>query len=162
LIEAEAQFLKRNMLFAESELHQSPQGSSVELQSPLSVDAKGAEEAIHQMLYTFGFAVLTRDAGKGLYEVVFIPGQRGREGVASPQPLPYESTLARPHLQQPVTTVFPLQHANAAIAINALRPFFAQGGGPGGCSLTLGTAGTNNSLLLSGMQSQVADALLML
>jgi hypothetical protein len=54
----------------------------------------------------------------------------------------------------------PLKHVNGVIVTNALRPFFAAvGPAPGGGSLTFGSLGAANSMLVSGMQDKVAQAI---
>ena len=71
-----------------------------------------------------------------------------------------EQVLARPTLRIPVTAVIELKHVNAVIATNALRPFFASTGGQSPVtSLTIGNVGSGSSLLVSGLQDQVAMAI---
>jgi hypothetical protein len=163
LIDATATFLQWNILFAPSELQQSASGSMIELQTPMPVDAKSCEEVVSELLYNKGFVLLARNRERHMFEVVFIPGQRGREVMSGAETRTPDEVLARPTLKQPVSVVVPLQNTNATIATNALRPFFAQAGGAGGAGgLTLGTTGTNNALLITGIQSQVADAIRLL
>jgi hypothetical protein len=71
-----------------------------------------------------------------------------------------DEVLARPDLKLPVLVMVPLKHINATIATNALRPFFASTGAPGGGgTLTLGNVGNSSAMLLTGMQDQVAQAI---
>jgi hypothetical protein len=158
LIDATATFRQWNILFAAVELDQSAAGNAIELQTPMSVDAKSCEEVVSELLYNKGFVLLPRDRARHMYEVVFILGQRGREVFSSAETRTPDEVLARPTLKQPVSVVVPLQNTNAAVATNALRPFFAQAGGAG-AGLTIGTTGANNALLFTGIQSQVADAI---
>jgi hypothetical protein len=67
--------------------------------------------------------------------------------------------LARPALRQCVTVVYELQHSNALIATNALRPFFGQSGGQAPMSLMLGNIGNEAAIVFSGPQDVVASAL---
>jgi hypothetical protein len=136
-----------------------PDGPSVELQLPVVTDRDGCEELLHGLLWTRGLAVVPVDEAKGVYEVLALNGQRGREVQMRAVQRTPEQVLARPALRQFVTVVTTLKHANASFATNSLRPFFSvQGQTPFG-SLSLGTAGTPTSLLLSGPQDAVANAL---
>jgi hypothetical protein len=164
LIDRAATYLKRNILVTEQEMASTGQGSNVfKLQQPISTDHDGCEELLTSMLYTRGFAVLALDEQKGVYEIISMNGPRSREIFnRAPQRTPAE-ILARPTLKMSVSTVVPLKHVNATIATNALRPFFASTGAPGGGgSLTLGNVGNNSAILLSGLQDQVANAIRML
>jgi hypothetical protein len=155
VVDATAKFLQRNILTDPQELAAAP--APVELQNAMQLDRKGCEEAVSELLFSRGFVLVPRDESKGLYEVVFMNGPRGRDlGASAPHRTP-EQIRARPGLQQPVTTLVTLQNVNATVAANSLRPFFA--GRKGGPSLTLGSTGDNRSLLLSGIQSEVASAL---
>ena len=66
---------------------------------------------------------------------------------------------ARPSLRVPVATVIQLQHVNAMVANNALRPFFSNLGSNNIGSLSIGNIGNSTSLLITGMQDQVASAI---
>jgi hypothetical protein len=155
LIDATAAFLQVNILTNEAEL-QAP-NKPVELQTPMSLGKQEAEEAVCDLLCTRGFVLAPRDLAKGLYEVIYLTGPRGRDLAQLTQTRTPEEILQRPHLKQPVSTVLPLQHTNANVATNALRPFFQMGAG--GAWLSIGTAGNNNAILLTGLQSEVAKAI---
>lgn len=159
LIDRSARFLGWNILAQEQELASSGGQSSVQLQNQISVDHDGCLELVTSLLYRSGLALVPLDEGKNLYEVISLMGPRQRDISARAKATTVADILARPNLKIMVTTVVPLQHTNATIATNALRPFFASTGGPSGGSLTLGNVGNNTSLLLSGMQDQVAAAL---
>src|SRR5262249_24457635 len=73
-----------------------------------------------------------------------------------------DEVLARPQLRMYVTTTLLLKNINASIATNALRPFFAQGGNQNAASLTLGTGGSNNGLVIAGFHDQVAAVIRMI
>lgn len=158
LVDKVAQFLGRNILFCEVETSQcGPSGGSVKLQQRLEVDAAGAEELLCHLLYVRGLAVVTIDETKGMYEVISMNGSRAREVMMRAPMRTLDEVLARPQLRMMVTTSMTLENINANIATNAMRPFFAQAGGNGGSvSITLGTAGSENGLLISGFQDQVA------
>lgn len=160
LIDASAHFLKRNILCDDGQL-QIGNVQPVELQQPMTLDANGCDEAVGQLLYSHGYVVVQRDAPKGIYEVIACAGPRAMEALAAAVHRSPEEILARPTLCQPVTTVVKLQSVNATIAVNSLRPFFAQAGNQA-LGLTIGTAGNNDALLLSGLQNKVADAILLL
>ena len=129
----------------------------------MEVDRQGCHELLATLLTANGFALTSLDEGKQLYEVVSMNGPRNREVFNHAAHRSPEEVLARPDLRMAVTTVVQLQHINATIATNAMRPFFASTGAPsGGGSLTLGNVGNNTGILLSGMQDQVANAIRML
>ena len=163
LIDAAARFLGRNILTNPAELAGAGQGSSFVLHKPVAVDAAGCEELLYNLLYTKGFAVVPIDPDKGFYEVVAMAGPRGRELTSRPTKRSAEAVLRRPDFKEYVLVAVPLQHINATIATNALRPFFASGGGGmAGSSLTLGNVGNNTSILLQGFGDQVAAAIRLL
>jgi hypothetical protein len=139
-----------------------PDGPSVELQLPVVTDRDGCEELLQGLLWTRGLAIVPVDEAKGVYEVLAMSGQRGREVQMRALQRTPEQVLARPALRQFVTVVTSLEHVNANFATNSLRPFFSvQGQTPFG-SVSLGTAGTATSLLLNGPQDAVANALRLL
>lgn len=158
LVDKVAQFLGRNILFCEVETTQcGPAGGDVRLQQRVEVDAAGAEELLCHLLYIRGLAVVAIDETKGMYEVIAMSGARGREVTMRAPMRSIEEVLARPQLRMMVLTALTLKNINANIATNAMRPFFAQTGGNGGASsVTFGTAGSENGLLIAGFQDQVA------
>jgi len=156
LIDAAAAFLQINIVCNERELQGAISGP-VELQTAMSLGKLEAEEAICDLLVARGLVLAPRDPAKGLYDVICLNGPRARDLAQLTQTRTPEEILQRPRLKQPVSTVLPLQSINANIATNALRPFFATGAG--GAWLTIGTVGSNNAILLTGMQSEVAKAI---
>ncbi len=159
LIDRCAAYLDCNILAPAQELAGSVQ-PPVRLQKAVSLDRNGCEEFLASMLYRSGLA-LTRADGKGTLEVLNMQGPRGRDVTSRAETLTLEQVLARPDRKMPVSTVVKLQHVNATIATNALRPFFASTGGPTS-SLTLGNVGNNSGMVLCGMQDQVVQAIRML
>jgi type II secretory pathway component GspD/PulD (secretin) len=163
LIDRCAAYLDCNILCSPQELAQSGQGQTVRLQKALKLDRDGCEEFLTSMLYRSGLALVWLDDKGAMLEVISMSGPRAREVTNRAMERSPEMVLARPNLKLMVTTVVPLEHVNATIATNALRPFFASTGAPSaGGSLTLGNVGTNKALLVSGMQDQVAQAIRLL
>lgn len=159
LIDVAAGYLDWNILTNDQEIMNSAMGGSqVKLQNPVRTDTSGCEDLITTILVTKGFAVRVLDQSKQLYEVIALHGPRVRELFSSPPQKTPEQILSRANLRMPVATVVQLQHVNAIIATNSLRPFFAQGGSPTN-SITIGNVGGAGSVLLSGMQDQVANAI---
>lgn len=174
-----ASYLQRNILFEEGDLmrqggsgrkprggaaaaEQAPQMLTVSLQQPVVTDRDGCEDLLSGFLWSFGLTIVPIDEGKGVYEVISLTGQRAREvSMRAVQRTPAQ-VLARPTQRQWVTVVYTLQHTNAMIATNALRPFFAGNGGSGGQSLVLGNLGNSAAIVLTGPQDQVASALTLL
>lgn len=162
LIGATARFLNRNLLINEQELA-GARNSSFFFQRRLTLDALGCEEVVYNLLYQKGFAVVPLDPARQIFEVLSMNGPRAREIANRASWTTPDDVLKRPNLKEMVLTTVPLQHINATIATNALRPFFASTGAPGGSgSLTLGNVGNNSSMLLQGFRDQVAGAIRML
>jgi hypothetical protein len=164
LIDRCAAFLDCNILVSPTELASAGQGnSSIKLQKRIETDRTGCEEFFTTMLYRFGFALTPLDDAGQMFEVLSMSGPRGREIVNRAPHRTVEQVLARPNLKVMVTVMVPLQHTNATIATNALRPFFASTGSPaGGGTLTIGNVGNSTAMLVSGMQDQVASAIRLL
>lgn len=184
LVERCGAYLQRNILLDDSELQSNsgrkarpappaaagapaaaapaadgPTGPFVELQLPIVTDRDGCEEMLTSLLWTRGLALIPLDEAKGVYEVLSMSGARAREIPTRAVQRTAEQVLARPTLRQFVSIAYTLQHTNASIATNALRPFFA---GQNTNSLILGNMGNATSVLLSGPQDQIANALLIL
>ena len=164
LIDACASYLEWNILYSEQEIVAgSPAGSTTKLQRQIVTDTDGCEEMLYGLLYRKGFAVTPVDPKRDVYEVIMMTGQRGREVHNRAVHKSNQEILARPDLKVMVLTVVKLEHINAQLANNALRPFFASSGGSySGASLSIGNVGNRSSLLLQGFQDQVAQALRMI
>lgn len=157
LIDRCAAYLDCNILTTPQEMAQASGAVTAKLQKAVRTDRAGCEEFLANMLYRSGF-VLTYLDGKGeTMEVVSMNGPRAREISSRALPTTADAVMARPNLKLCVITTIPLKHINATIATNALRPFFASAGGSS--TLTLGNVGNNTSLLLTGLQDQVAGAI---
>jgi hypothetical protein len=161
LIDRAAACLGCNILWNAGEL--TGQTPPLRLQHAVTTDRDGCLEFLASSLYRANFALTRADARNGTLEAIFLGGPRGREVTARAETRTVEQVLAQPSLCMPVTATVPLQHINATIATNALRPFFASTGAPSaGATLTLGNVGAMNAMLLSGMQDKVAQAIGML
>lgn len=158
LIDQCAAYLQVNILSSPSEL-QTGQPMSVKLQQPVTTDRDGCEELLASLLYRSGLGLMWLDEKGSMLEVVNMMGPRGRELWSRTQERSVETVMARPNLKLTVTVAMPLEHINATIATNALRPFFASAGAMPHGSLTIGNVGNNKSLLISGMQDQVVQAI---
>ncbi len=159
LIDRCADYLDRNILVSTADMHVGGASLTVRLQQKIETDRSGCEEVLTSLLYRAGFAMIQLDDGT-MFEVVSLSGPRGREVANRAQHRTIDQVLARPNLKVPVTVSLPLQHINATVATNALRPFFASTGAPtGSASLTIGNVGNNSTLLISGFQDQVAQAI---
>lgn len=155
LIDKAAGFLQWNILFHDAELAQGS-SSPLKLQQAISTDRQGCEDLLSSLLYQRGFVILPLDEPRRLYEVVSLYGPRSREVTNRAAARTPEQVLARPTLRMPVTVVVKLQHINAVVATNALRPFFASAGPA--AALTIGNAGNAGALIMTGLQDQVATA----
>lgn len=152
LIDACANYLGWNILYSEQELGE--QGQKSKLQQQIVTDRDGCEELLYGLLYRQGFAVKTLDLERGVYEVLSMQGPRRKELGAGARFMEWSEVLQRPALKRQVLTTVPLQHIDAQLANNTLRPFFAGSGG----GVSVGTVGDGQSLLLQGFQDQVAQA----
>ena len=169
LIQRCGTYLQRNILVDDAELlpnkkREAPiDAPSIELQLPVVTDRDGCEDMLCSLLWTRGLVVVPLDEAKGVYEVLSVYGQRAREIWSRSVQRTPEQVLARPTLRQSVTVVYALKHVNATIATNALRPFFASGGNQNAIAgLVIGNVGNSTSILLTGMQDQVVNALQLL
>jgi hypothetical protein len=161
LIDAAAQFLNRNILTTPQETLAGGKSVTIHLQNRMELDANGCEEMLCTLLYSRGLALTVLDPGRNLYEVINMAGPRGKEIATRAVWMTPEEVLRRPTLRMPVLTTVELQHINAPVAVNALRPFFGQAGSSG-TSLQLGNVGNNAALLLQGFADQVAAAIRLL
>ena len=177
LIDRCANYLQRNILLDPIELQSIPaaqgnargkggQGADAgpglvfELQLPVVTDRDGCEEMLYSLLWSKGLTMVPLDEAKGVYEVLSMHGQRARELLQRAVSRTPAEVLARPRLRQWVLVAMNLEHINAIIATNALRPFFAMGSQQS--PLILGSPGTSATILLSGPQDAVASAILVL
>jgi hypothetical protein len=158
LIDRVAGHLGQNILSQPQELNM-PGQTRCRLQHPVTLSQGQCIEFLANMLWSQGFALTVMDAASNTWEVLSLSGPRAREVWNRCRQATVEQVLAAPNLKLPVAVVVPLAHANAVIAANSLRPFFANSGMPTGFGLTVGNAGNQRALLLAGMQDQVAQAI---
>lgn len=156
LVDRCATYLHWNILSNAQEMASCP-AQEIHTQVRVSVDRSGCEELLSSMLARNSFVLTVLDEPKGLYEIVSMNGPRNREITNRAVRRTPEEILARPTLRMPVSTVLELQFTNAPVAVNALRPFFAATGTAS--NLTIGNIGNSTSVLLSGLQDQVATAI---
>lgn len=155
LIDRCAVYLQWNILSDEQEMQQA---RPITLQIPVSTDTDGCEELLCSLLQRGGYALTALDASKDIYEVIWMQGARVREVLSRAQQRSAAEVLARPRLKLPITSVVQLEHINGMIATNALRPFFASFHGQQ-MGLVIGNVGSTKSIVLSGFQDQVAEAI---
>ncbi len=160
LIDRAAAHLQWNILVDARDMTASGNPPTAKLQQPIDVDRNGCEEVLTSLLYRSGFVVVPVDEEKHIYEVIASNGVRAREITTRAVRRTPAEILARPTLLIPVTTTVTLQHINAVVATNSLRPFFASIGG--NSSLIIGNVGNNTGMVISGLQDQVATVLRML
>ena len=131
----------------------------ITLTEPVPLDPETAEDTLCSLLFTRRLALLPVDAKKGIYEVISIVGQRGRELEEHAEQRTPEQVLAAPDSKRVVVTTVRLQNQNPAVVVNSLRPML---GGGAGAAITLGLTVDRDGLILRGFQSQVAAALKMI
>ena len=154
LVDACAGYLEWNILYDQGGFEKH---SATKLQRPLVTDRDGCEELLYSLLHRQGFAVVPVNLERRIYEVVDLDSRRSREVHNAAIYKAADDILARPTLKVPVITTVKLEHINAQLANNALRPFFA--GSRGANSIQIGTVGNQQSLIVQGFQDQVAQAL---
>ncbi|HIE72039.1 MAG TPA: hypothetical protein EYP98_18725 [Planctomycetes bacterium] len=141
--------------------NQDPTSPMVSLQLPVVTDHNGCEELLSSILWSHGLSLVPLDEQKAVYEVLHLQGPRAPEIIGSAVRRTAEQVLARPMLRHFVTVVYNLEHTNAQMAHNALRPFFARRGNGNG-NLQVGNFGNRIGIILSGPQFMVATAVEML
>jgi len=161
LIKRSGEYLDRHYLYNPAEVS-NPASSGVVIDRKMELDARGCEEVIGQILYVKGFARVTRDKERGIYEWVAMTGPKRMELNSSAEYVPVEQVGEyRKLLGVTILTTVPLKHLNANAAQTQLRPFFAQGGA-GGIGLTPGSVGDGRTLLLQGFGPSVYQAVQLL
>ncbi len=146
---------------APANAQQDPTSPMVSLQLPVVTDHNGCEELLSSILWSHGLSLVPLDEQKAVYEVLHLQGPRAPEIIGSAVRRTAEQVLARPMLRHFVTVVYNLEHTNAQMAHNALRPFFARRGNGNG-NLQVGNFGNRIGIILSGPQFMVATAVEML
>ena len=155
IVDAGADFLGWNILTnpVDRAIHK------FELQQQMSLDKGSAEEALCELFFSQGFVLVGQNPAQQLYELIALGGAKG---VAAIQSGPFRSVadiLAQPHLKQPVVTSISLHNVDAQTCQNTLRPFLSKPGGTPGISVS---SMPPNSIMLQGMQHEVARAIAMI
>lgn len=152
LIDRVARFLSRNILHNPSETQSA---TPIDLQEPMRLDPRGAEIALHQLLFTRGLVVLPVDKERNTYECIAMNGQRRGEIPMRSTIVTAEEARGLAQLKTPIIVQIELSNVRANAAAQSLRPFFAQSSNN---SLQIGSAGSDSSLLLSGFADVVVQA----
>lgn len=153
-----AAYLGWNVLCTDQDLFKA---GPITLQQPIKVDAAGCADLLTTLLWARGLAVTPLDAGKHLYEVVAVDSPRQRVIASRSLWRTPEEITAQPNLRLHVTTIVQLKNLNGLTTSNALRPFFSSSSNNGNQGVVLGNTSSSASLILSGMQNEVASALVM-
>lgn len=130
----------------------------IRLHKAITTDASGCEEVLTSLLSRSGFALTVVDEKHGLLEVLQVSGPRNHEILMRSQQKSVETILARPNLVVPVTTVLTLKYIHAIAANNSMRVLFARSSGSP-TSLQVSTSGSTSTLIINGMQNEVAWAI---
>jgi len=160
LVDRCSAYLQRNILFSTEEVLAKGMPQQLALQQPIATDRKGCEDLLSQFLGRAGLALTYADPEGKLLEVISMHGTRQLEIWNRSHLRTIEEVLARPNLRVPVLVQVQLEHTNAQVAQNSLRPFFATSSS-NNSSLTIGTLGNESTLLIKGYQDMVAQALRM-
>jgi hypothetical protein len=159
LVRRAAAFLGRNVMWTLAGTD--PSQLEIEITQPLELDARTCEDVISGFLFRCNHAIVPLNEEEGIYEVISLVGPRRGEVAARAVQRTPEEVIARPNLYVCVTTNVELQHVDARIATQALRPFFSQVSSAA-VGLMVGNTGSDRSLLLQGLSAQVAQAIRLL
>lgn len=129
---------------------------AIDMQSAVEVADADIEAFVSELLWSRGFVVVARKAAADALEVVSMNGPRASEVLAEAPLRSVDEVMAQPACRAPVRVTLQLEHVNANIVMNSMRPFFAQSARS--ASLVFGTAGSNSVFVISGIQSEVAQA----
>lgn len=151
-------FTQKNFTYDEQEFASNPK--KISWLGPRRIKKGEFFSFFQTMLLIRGFALIPRGSPDDpMWEVVSMQGQKRTDissaaiTITAEQVPDYASQTG----VQVLTTV-DLEHINATVATNALRPFFAQSGGTTGFQLQIGNAGSPQSMLLQGFGPQVYAA----
>ena len=150
LIDQCAKYIDVNILSIASEC---ADVEPITLHKAIQTDTSGCEEVLTSLLSRSGLALTVVDKKHDLFEVVRIDGARGRVIRNRSEEKSVESILARPNLVVPVTTVVTLKHIRARNAVNNLKVMYTRGSG---YELKVADSGSNATLIIDGMQNEVA------
>lgn len=151
MITAAAKFLGRNLLLPDRELMGD---STVALQVGQKLDRDGCLAVVTQLAYTQGLVIVPIDRDRGMWEFINLNGPRRGEAFTRAPSLAIADIRALKGVRTVVTTVFQVQHVRATVMVQLLRPFFATNGA---LSLILGSAGSDNAVVVSGLVDDVLN-----
>jgi len=157
LVDAVARFLGRSIVWTAAEHGKTPVEPFV-MQKELALDAPGCEELLSQLVWSRGFALVPLHADKGVYEILLQGGPRQRDIAANASARTPDEVLRQPSLRMYVWTQIRIEHLEAN-AINNLHVLFGQSQGNGSPQMVIASLGS--TLLLAGMQDQIAQMLRM-
>lgn len=162
LIDRCAAYLDCNILYQPIEFAGAgPASTSIAVAQAVSTDRAGCLELLARSLQGAGFALTWSDKQTGRLEVIFHLGPRSREIMARAEFETEQQVAAAPNLCMPVMVHVPLQHINAVVAANQLRPTLMANREPGK-SVTVGNVGVVPGLVLAGMRPEVAKVIRMI
>ncbi len=157
LIKSSGEYLDRHYIYNPKEVENASNGMVV-IDRRMELDQRACDEVTCTLFYTRGFARITRDKERGIYELIAMTGPKRSELSSCAEYVPLARVGEYRGLQGvTILTTVPLKHINANTVQNQLRPFFAQGGA-GGIGLTPGSVGNGRALLLQGFAPQVNQA----
>jgi len=131
--------------------------AAIDMQNAVEVADADIEEFVSELLWSRSFVVVVRKAAADAREVVSMKGTSSRDIFVEAPILGVDEVMAQPASRTPVLVTMQLEHINASIAANAMRPFFARS-----ASVTFGSGGNNSMLVISGIQSEVAQVVALL
>ncbi len=145
-----------NLLLEESDF-QNP-NNKIEIQMTITVDTKGCEEVLTNLMFVKDFAIVPVDVSKKIYQAIFIRGPKRPMIMTSARFMSPLEVKQHAKMAIPVVTALRLKHISASKATASVRPFLA-GGGVGASAVQIGTAGNEEMVLLQGFANQVAQAM---
>lgn len=131
--------------------------AAIDMQNAVEVADADIEAFVSELLWSRSFVVVVRKAAADAREVVSMKGTSSRDIFVEAPILGVDEVMAQPASRTPVLVTMQLEHINASIAANAMRPFFARS-----ASVTFGSGGNNSMLVISGIQSEVAQVVALL
>ena len=154
LVELVAKYASCNILVDPAVLHGA---RPYDFEQPIEVHESSALETLSSLLYVRQFALLPVVTEKRVYEVISLVGPRHGELAAAAIERTVEQVLAAPESKQFVTVVIELEHVNATVMTNSLRPLFAATRPRPG--VTVPSVGDPKRMVMTGFQHHIASAI---
>ena len=151
IIERAARFLGRNLILEPTEIGRGV--PAITLQKSLNLDVHGCEEVVSQLAFMKGLVMSPVDEERGIFEFINVNGPR-RAAIRSVLKKP-EELQRRPNLVIKVTTVIYLEHVDAKVVTQNLRPFVHNNGRYP--AVLVGNVGTPNAIMLQGIVGDVLE-----